>query len=192
MTEKKQLQRQQGDIDKIAAMANPVRRRILDQLGVGGPATVGRLAERLGERVGSVSHHLKVLGAAGLVEEAPELAKDRRESWWRAVSISWTWSIADFADNPAGQVVAQAAEQESLRHSVERIQAWYATRDEYTEEWARAAYSSTSTLNATAGELADLTARLDEVVQEFVQATRDENPDRQPVFLVSYAVPVQP
>src|ERR1044072_2038476 len=83
---------QQADIDKIAAMANPTRRKILDLLSAYGPATVGSLARDAGQRVGSVSHHLKMLARAGLIEEAPELAKDRRERWWRRIPLSLCWS----------------------------------------------------------------------------------------------------
>jgi len=50
--------------------------------------------------VGSVSHHVRVLAEAGLVEEANELAKDRRERWWRLTSPSTRWSRAEFADDP--------------------------------------------------------------------------------------------
>src|SRR4051794_19742761 len=93
---------QQADVDKIAAMAHPVRRKILDLLSAYGPSTVGSLARNTDQRVGSISHHLKMLGRAGLIEEAPDLARDRRESWWRMVRASWTWSAADFDDDPAG------------------------------------------------------------------------------------------
>ena len=69
----------------LAALAHPFRRRLMDVLKVDGPSTAAcSPAHRPG--VGNVSHHLKVLAAAGLVEEAPELARDRRERWWRLVT----------------------------------------------------------------------------------------------------------
>lgn len=48
---------------------------MLDALTVDGPSTASMLAKRTGQAVGNASHHLKVLAGAGLVEEAPELAK---------------------------------------------------------------------------------------------------------------------
>ena len=60
----------------IAAMHHPLRRRLLDLLYIDGPATASRLAEATGELVGNVSHHLKVLASAGVIVEAPELAKN--------------------------------------------------------------------------------------------------------------------
>ena len=41
----------------LAAMANPVRSRILDALKVDGPSTASALAARTGQAVGSASHH---------------------------------------------------------------------------------------------------------------------------------------
>jgi DNA-binding transcriptional ArsR family regulator len=67
----------------LAALAHPLRRRLLAALRAEGPATAGVLAARTDQAVGSVSHHLRTLGACGLIEEAPELARDRRERWWR-------------------------------------------------------------------------------------------------------------
>src|SRR4029453_1967056 len=85
------------DAKALAAMANPFRSRILDALAVDGPSTASALAQRTGQAVGSASHHLKVLAEAGLVVEAPELARDRRERWWRLVAPSTRWSRAEFA-----------------------------------------------------------------------------------------------
>lgn len=187
------------DIDKISAMAHPVRRRIHDLLAVDGPATVGTLAERTGERPGSISHHLKMLAKAGLVEEAPDLARDRRESWWRPVSVTWSWSITDFAEDPAGELVAQAAEQEQLRDSFEKARAWYADRHDYDVAWHDAAYSSFSWLKVTPDQLADLSRRLTEVVRAFEAEIRpdpnvaDTGDDaRESVYLFTYAVPHRP
>lgn len=75
--------RRTADTSVIAAVHHPLRRRLIDLIGAEGSSTASRLAEAAGELVGNVSHHLKVLAAAGVIEEAPELAKNRRERWWR-------------------------------------------------------------------------------------------------------------
>ncbi|WP_370933755.1 ArsR/SmtB family transcription factor [Amycolatopsis sp. cg13] len=62
------------DSQVLAAMSHPLRRRLLDMLKPDGPANA---SEKTGQAVGNVSHHLKVLSGAGLVIEAPELARDR-------------------------------------------------------------------------------------------------------------------
>ena len=87
----------------LAAMSHPVRRRLLDALTADGPSTVGMLAARTGQAVGNVSHHLKVLAQASLVEEVPSLARDRRERWWKVSAISRRWSSTAFGADPASQ-----------------------------------------------------------------------------------------
>jgi DNA-binding transcriptional ArsR family regulator len=183
----------QADIDKIAAMAHPVRRRLLDLLSAYGPATVGTLAEQTELRVGSVSHHLKMLARTGLIEEASELARDRRESWWRIVRASWSWSVVDFDDDPAGRVVAEAAEREQLRGCVESVQAWFDERTDYDRAWREAAFSNTSRLNVTVEEFAELGRRIGDLMQEFADSIDPaDGQDRQSVFAFSYVVPVAP
>jgi DNA-binding transcriptional ArsR family regulator len=184
---------QQADVEKIAAMAHPVRRKILDLLSAYGPATVGTLARDADQRVGSVSHHLKMLARAGLIEEAPELARDRRESWWRMVRASWTWSAADFDDDPAGRVVAETAERDQLRGCFENVQSWYDQRQEYDHDWREAAFTSTSRLNLTVDELAELGRQLTQLMQEFAESVdTSDGQDRQSVSAFSYAVPFAP
>ncbi|MFJ8471299.1 ArsR/SmtB family transcription factor [Kitasatospora sp. NPDC094011] len=51
------------------ALAHPTRQRLLFALS-SRPSTISRLAAQLGVNKGSVSHHLRVLSDAGLVQEA--------------------------------------------------------------------------------------------------------------------------
>src|SRR5687767_13647136 len=85
----------------LSALANPFRARMIDALKVDGPSTASALAQRTGQAVGSASHHLKVLSEAGLVVEAPELARDRRERWWRLADRGTQWSTVDLLEDPA-------------------------------------------------------------------------------------------
>src|SRR5690242_7545999 len=112
----------------LAALANPFRARMIDVLKVDGPGTASSLAQATGQAVGSASHHLKVLAEAGLVEEAPDLARDKRERWWRLVSRSIAWSRSDLLD-PAALAAADEAEALALRRQVERVQEWLANAD---------------------------------------------------------------
>ena len=59
--------RQITDSRVLAALAHPLRRRLMDVLKVYGPCTVGMLAERTDQAPANVSHHLKVLAAADLL-----------------------------------------------------------------------------------------------------------------------------
>ena len=117
------------DARALTALANPSRARMIDALAVDGPSTASALAARTGQAVGSASHHLKVLDQAGLVEQAPELARDRRERWWRLVSPSTRWSRSEFADDAAAVSAALAAETVAMQRQFERARDWMANSE---------------------------------------------------------------
>ena len=71
------------DLETLKALANPRRQRILQHLGLHGPATSAGLARELGLNTGATSYHLRELARHGFVEDVPELAHGR-ERWWRA------------------------------------------------------------------------------------------------------------
>ena len=148
-------------IDVVAAIHHPVRRRLLELLHLDGPNTVSGLAEAAQERVGNASHHLKVLAEAGLVEAAPELAKDRREHWWRAVGRGGvSWSIADVVGDPLAVVIASAAEQQNLAHHVARVQQWFARREELRHRLGACRVQHRQLDQCDPGELAELSKRV--------------------------------
>src|SRR5690625_328126 len=97
-------------IEILHAIHHPTRRRIIDFLFVYEPSQVGALARAFNQQVGSISHHLRVLERAGVVARVPELAEDRRTSWWRLDRTTISWSLDDFAGNPADRAQAKAAE----------------------------------------------------------------------------------
>jgi len=182
----------QADVSRIAALHHPVRRRIVEILAVRGAATVGSLAQRTQQQVGSISHHLKILARAGLVEEAPELARDKRERWWRQVAVTMSWSMADMGDSAADRIIAEDAEEQSLEHHVDKVRHWFEHRGDYDDGWLRAAYSSASWLRATAAEVEELGRRLDETVREFIAEIPDDEGSREHVFVFTHAVPSRP
>jgi predicted ArsR family transcriptional regulator len=71
------------DLETLKALAHPRRQRILQHLGLHGPATSTGLARDLGLNTGATSYHLRELAKHGFVEDVPELAQGR-ERWWRA------------------------------------------------------------------------------------------------------------
>lgn len=176
----------------LSAMANPFRARMMDALKVDGPSTASALAQRTGQAVGSASHHLKVLAEAGLVEEAPELAKDRRERWWRLVDPGTRWSRADFADDTAAVTAAYAAEALALQRQFERTREWNANAAS-VPEWDEAAFATQNWMRLTPAELGELSA---EIVDVLVRWSRREVPDdgqeREPVFVFARGFPAQP
>jgi DNA-binding transcriptional ArsR family regulator len=185
--------RQVTDSRVLAALAHPLRRRLMDVLKVDGPSTVSMLAERTGQAVANVSHHLRVLGAAELVEEAPELARDRRERWWRLVSAGVRWSTVDFGDDPAALAVANAAESLNLDRQMGLVRAWYAASEADRREWGEAAFSTDKWLRLTPAELTELARQIIDLLGAWgKREVPDDGQRREPVFLFAHGVPAQP
>ncbi|MER7418239.1 metalloregulator ArsR/SmtB family transcription factor [Micromonospora peucetia] len=177
----------------LAALSHPLRRRLMDVLKVHGPSAVGQLAERTGQAPANISHHLKVLAGAQLVEEAPERARDRRERWWRLVTRGVRWSQSDFDADPAARAVADAATSLNLDRHVALARAWHATDDPSRAAWGEGPFSTDRWLHLTPDELAELGSELNDLLARW--AERDVPTDgrqREPVFLFAYGIPATP
>ena len=71
------------DVRMLRGIAHPMRNRILEEMSAGGPMRAADVAERLGIPANQASFHLRQLAKYGLVEDAPELARDGRDRVWR-------------------------------------------------------------------------------------------------------------
>ena len=175
-----------------AVQVNPFRARMIDVLKVDGPSTASALAQRTGQAVGSASHHLKVLAEAGLVSEAPELARDRRERWWRLVDRGTRWSDFDLLDDPAALSAAREAEALNLRRQIERLQDWMANA-ETSPEWMAVAFASQHWLRVTPAELNEVSEEIIELVTKWSQRPLPEDgQEREPVLVFARGFPTQP
>lgn len=183
--------RQITDSRVLAAMAHPLRRRLMDMLHVDGPATASLLAERSGQAVGNISHHLRALAAAELVEEAPELARDRRERWWRLVSRAVRWSTRDFEDDEATAAVSRAVGSLNLEHHAQIVRAHMAADDD--QFWADGPFSTDHWLRVDDTELAEFAAEVVALFQRWTdRAIPDDGRERRTVFAFAHAVPATP
>lgn len=181
----------------LVAFHHPIRRWLTELLGVEGPANVGQLAVHTGLAVGSVSHHLKVLHQQDLIEPAPELARDTRESWWRLKPRSMSWSVEDFDEGTLGRRVAQTAEAENFRFQVRAMHEWLRRAPGEPARWRTAANSVDTFVPATEAQVRDLARRLSELVRVWSAECVDdaaENPDveRRPVRAIARVFPSEP
>ena len=174
-------------------MSHPLRRRLLDAFSVDGPATASALAEATGQAVGNVSHHLKVLAAADLIEEAPELARDRRERWWRRTPENLSWSTRDFKGDPASEAVAEAALSLNLDRQFEIVRRWYAAPEDQREAWPEGPFSTSWWLKLTDAELAELSREIVELLDRWdKRELPDDGTVREPVFIFANGAPGTP
>jgi DNA-binding transcriptional ArsR family regulator len=183
--------------EMLVAFHHPIRRWLTELLGVDGPANVGQLAAATGLAVGSVSHHLKVLHQQDLIEPAPDLARDTRESWWRLKPRSMTWSVEDFDEGTLGRRVAQTAEFENLRFQVRAMQEWLRRAPGESAGWRTAASSTDTYVPATEEQVRELGRRLGELFREWsaecmAAAEQDPGLARRPVRAIARVFPSDP
>jgi DNA-binding transcriptional ArsR family regulator len=189
------------DPDILKAMTHPLRRQIYRLLCQLGPANITVLAEHTGADPGQLSYHLRELAKRGFVEEVPELARDRRERWWRATQESWGWTTADLPD-PAAQAIGESLHQLGVAEEFDRLRHFEATKQEFGLDWMRAAHSSGTNLRLTPAELRELCEELNSTLRRWSAevgpidpAVRPEDrPDdgRSSVFLFFHGFPEKP
>lgn len=181
------------DVQALTALANADRARLLDVLAVHGASSTTELARRLELATGSVTHHLRVLSRAGLVEPAPEAAADQRSSAWKLVSRGRRWSRQGGA---AAEVAARAAEGALLERQLQRARAWQAVEE--VSAWDEAASSVHSWMSLSPDELRRLGAQVEELIVSWRRRDRpaedldDDSVERRPVLAFFHAFPSEP
>jgi DNA-binding transcriptional ArsR family regulator len=210
MSEQTPQPRRIDDPEVLKGLAQPIRQRLYRLLTQIGPATVGTLAKRVNGDPGLISYHLRELARRGFIEDVPELARDRRERWWRTVPGSTSWAWSDFP-TPEGQAVASAVKGQMIADEFARLHRYEQSRDSWSDAWQDATISSDSFLRLTPAELGQLSAELLEVLQRWGRHGREasererarqaaEPPDGDPgdgerrehVFLFLHAFPERP
>ncbi|WP_433306465.1 ArsR/SmtB family transcription factor [Actinoplanes sp. CA-030573] len=177
-----------SDPETLKGLAQPIRQKIYRLLAQIGPATGGQLSERLGTDPGQTSYHLRELAKRGFVEDVPELARDRRERWWRLVPGSISWSQLEMPE------VASVAKAQMVIDEFERVRRFEQTRAEWPAQWQQAAMSSDSFLRLTAAELTELNREIQALVEGWAARTRDlpVDDERRHVFLFLHSFPERP
>ena len=181
------------DSQVLRAMAHPLRRRLLDVLAAHGPSSVSGLAEATSQRVGNISFHLKVLARAGLIAEAPELARDRRERWWRHAGPV-RWSTEDFNDDPVDKSVVLPLQLMNLDRQTGMARDWFQANPQDRSAWKDGAFATERWMQLTPAELGQLHEELEGVLSRWAgRASAPRGTEaREPVLVFGYGLPAHP
>src|SRR5690606_33288316 len=172
---------------QMRALAHPLRMRVLGELRINGPRTVGGLCDVFDEAPGNLSYHLGKLAEFGFVEEAPELSTDRRERWWRAAH-EFT-NIETKADAPADEKLAMTV----VRHQI--IDGYSAMLHRSLEaeaalppDWAKPSGSSDIAAYLTVEEFAEASDELQAVLQKWHGRSNRDREGAEVIQLMAHAV----
>lgn len=184
------------DPDVLKGLAQPIRQKLWRLLLQRGPCTVGTLAGQLGTDPGQTSYHLRELARRGWVEHAPDLARDRRESWWRAVHQPTAWRVEDF-DTPEGRSVVEHLDRQIVRENLQRLQDARQGYPQQSERWRAAFAAEQSFLHLTADEAQAMNAELHQVLVQWAHHGHraldgGDVGGRRPYFHFMYGFPEAP
>ena len=151
----------------LKAMSHPARRRILALMERVAPARATDLAEPLGLPVNQVSFHLRSLARAGLVTEAPEHARDRRDRVWVPTSRTYRLSGPGEPVSAEDQQVLQAFLGQTateVQDLVRRVLGWATDHASGRDPEHRGA-ATQETVRLTVAEMRELVQEIDRMVE---------------------------
>lgn len=144
----------------LKGMAHPLRARLYYALFARGTARATDLARELHAPVNLVSQHLRFMAKYGLIEDAPELARDKRERVWRPASTKGLAPDPELTASPAYDQAGRAAAYDVLEAFLTRARPGFHHANDIT------VYLSEAEVEQFAAELQDLLFRWNRRGQE--------------------------
>jgi DNA-binding transcriptional ArsR family regulator len=173
----------------LRAIAHPMRNRILGELSAAGHLRAADVAAVLGIPANQASFHLRQLAKYGLVELAPELARDGRDRVWRPVhEHGLNLAVNTMEKGPGGKEAVAVWRRQAAavaKAAIDRAYARRKGRDVHvmiSDDWIRLT-------KAEAKELAADLIALQERWQDRTQAAEDDGQDRRTYHVLKVLQP---
>jgi len=129
MAEKKRRSELVHDPRVLRAIAHPVRNRILGEITHAGHLRAADVAELLDIPANQASFHLRQLAKYGLVEPAPELARDGRDRVWKPVhEHGLSLEVTEMEKDPGGRAAVAVWQRQAAAAAKEAVDRAYARR----------------------------------------------------------------
>jgi DNA-binding transcriptional ArsR family regulator len=167
---------QLSDPRVLRAIAHPARTRILEEMSASGPVRAADVAQALGIPANQASFHLRQLAKYGLVEKAPEEARDKRDRVWRATSTQgYTVNLKQMKEMPGGAAavdVFRANQLASFHAMVDRL--FVLDRPEGSGVFSASSHS----IRLTDEEADQLRGEIDDLLEAWTARTKGRDPGR--------------
>ncbi|GGO79425.1 winged helix-turn-helix domain-containing protein [Nocardioides deserti] len=171
----------------LRAVAHPTRNRILSELSAAGSLRAADIARLLDVPANQASFHLRQLAKYGLVEEAPDEARDRRDRVWRlADEEGISFRTRDMLDRPGGRAAYAVFQRSAVawgHHLVDRALAPGGERSKSVSEHA---------VRLTAEESHELMLEINAVVEDWRRRTRGADDDGRTTYSVYQLIQPMP
>lgn len=173
----------------LRAIAHPMRQRVLGELSAAGHLRAADVAERLGIPANQASFHLRQLAKYGLVEPAPELARDGRDRVWKPVhEHGLSLEVSAMEKGPGGKAAVSVWQRHAAAEAKQAVDRAYASRKSrethvmISDDWIRLTKDE-------AKEFADDLIELQERWQDRSQAAAQDGRDRRTYHVLKVLQP---
>jgi DNA-binding transcriptional ArsR family regulator len=175
-----------NDVRVLRAIAHPVRNRILSEMAATGPTRAADIARDLGIPANQASFHLRQLAKYGLVEEAADEARDRRDRVWRLIAPEgFALDMGTLEQEPGGKAAVSVFRQQSAAWAHQVVDAAYSSEHEQGTMQS----ISNQALRLTKEEAREFTGELEDVVLRWADRTRGRDESRRTYLLLTMLLP---
>jgi len=175
-----------SDPRTLRAIAHPTRGRILDELGATGPMRAADIGEALGIPANQASFHLRQLAKYGVIEPAPEAARDKRDRVWKLPDErGFRLDVQDIQKRPGGKAAVSVFRQNKAAWAhrlVDEVFSFKKRKDTFSA-------IVDQTLKLTKDEAAEFMGEVDEVLSRWADKTRGRAPERRTYVFYSMVQP---
>jgi predicted ArsR family transcriptional regulator len=170
----------------LRAIAHPTRGRILDELGATGPMRAADVGEALGIPANQASFHLRQLAKYGVIQPAPEAARDKRDRVWKLPDErGFQLDVKDISKEPGGKAaltVFQRNKAAWAHRLVDEVFSFKQSKDTFSA-------IVDQTMKLTKDEAAEFMGEVDEVLSTWADKTRGRSRDRRTYVFYSMLQP---
>jgi predicted ArsR family transcriptional regulator len=170
----------------LRAIAHPTRGRILDELGATGPMRAADVGEALDIPANQASFHLRQLAKYGVIQPAPEAARDKRDRVWRlADERGFRLDVKDIEKQPGGKAAVSVFRQNKAAWAHRLVDEVFS----FTQHKGSFSAIVDQTMKLTKDEAAEFMGEVDEVLAKWADKTRGRSRDRRTYVFYSMVQP---
>ncbi|GAB3776429.1 DNA-binding transcriptional ArsR family regulator [Nocardioides ginsengisegetis] len=177
----------------LRAIAHPVRTQILGEIAAGGPTRAADLARVLDIPANQASFHLRQLAKYGLVEEAPEEARDKRDRVWKASSESGLRAdLSELSKAPGGRAAVAVFRRNTADWAHHLIDLVLSDGPSGDKEEDAIRTMMNQTVKLTKAEAEEMATELADLVESWVARTRGRDDVARRTYLLMQVLQPQP
>jgi DNA-binding transcriptional ArsR family regulator len=178
--------RPMSDPRVLRAIAHPTRGRILDELGATGPMRAADVGEALGIPPNQASFHLRQLAKYGVIQPAPEAARDKRDRVYKLRDErGFRLDVEDIEKQPGGKsavAVFQQSKAAWAHRLVDEVFSFKKKKDTFSA-------IVDQTMRLTKDEASEFMGEVDDVLARWSDKTRGRSRDRRTYVFYSMVQP---